>query len=126
MFPHPNSSDPRSSRWAAALRQCLDIVVAFATLRDPEPPPARAYEPPPARAYEPRPGRTGEPPRARSRAHSAEPGDRRTPAAHPHRRPLHPPARAGRPGALPAPSQPCLTPLSARRPRRSEARAGRT
>jgi hypothetical protein len=101
MFPRTEASDPRPGRWAAALRHSLDVVVAFATLRDAEPPPSGA----PA---------------------SAAAAPRRARAGHPHRRPLQPPVRARRPGALPAPSQPCLTPLAARRARRAEAPAART
>jgi hypothetical protein len=105
MFPRTEASDPRPSRWAAMLRHSLDLVVAFATLRDPEPPPSGA----PASA-----------------AAAPGPALRRARAGHPHRRPLQPPVRARRPGALPAPSQPCLTPLAARRARRAEGPAART
>jgi hypothetical protein len=102
MFPLPSAPDPRPSRWAAKLRHSLDVVVAFATLRDPAPAPA-----------------------ARPAGSAAEPAARRRGSAHPHRRPLERPVRARRPGALPAASQPCRTPLGARRERRSKARAGR-
>jgi hypothetical protein len=103
MFPHPNAPDPRPSRWVAALRHSLDVVVAFATLRDPEPPPLIG----------------------RDAGLSREPAVRRTRTAHPHRQPLQPPSRARRPGAPPARSQPCLSPLSARREHRSMAPADR-
>ncbi|MEY2533941.1 MAG: hypothetical protein QOF29_1851, partial [bacterium] len=34
MFPHDDRPDPTPRPWRAALRSTLDLVVAFATLRD--------------------------------------------------------------------------------------------
>jgi hypothetical protein len=115
MFPTSPTVFPRSSRtWRDVLLRGLDLVVAFATLRDAEEPVAGggdsdgdAWAAPSGRA----------PDRAVACAAGA-PGNR----AHPHRRPLRAPARSRRPGAVRAAAPPCVTPLAAR-PRRRRAAA---
>jgi len=106
---------PAAGAWLAGLRRGLDVVVAFATLRDAEASDA---------ALTARVGgdsRRGPPhrPGARLTTTAARP-------SHAHRRPLRAPSRSRRPGAVPAPPHTCITPLTAsraaRRPNRTAPR----
>jgi len=117
MFPHAPAPDTPSRRWAATLRHGLDVLVAFATLRDVGQP-STAYDAVSA-------GPAGAPRRVGAARVAQSVGGPRAVPAHPHRHPLRPPPRARRPGVLPAPPQPCLTPLAARRRRGPKAPAGR-
>ena len=96
MFPRPERPHRPAEAWLNALRRGLDLVVAFATLRDAELPPDDGAS-----------DDIGRGPRA---------GDR---GAHPHRRPLRAPARERRFGAVRPEEQHCTTPLAARRVARS-------
>src|ERR1700750_1704886 len=96
MFPRPERPHRPAEAWLNALRRGLDLVVAFATLRDAELPPDDGDE----------------------RADRFTTGDR-TRDDHPHRQALRAPARARRPGAVRLPEQHCTTPLAARRVARS-------
>jgi hypothetical protein len=106
---------PAGGGWLAALRRGLDVVVAFATLRDAAPSDIALT------------ARVGGDSRPRP---PHRPGPRPTPPAarpsHAHRRPLRAPSRSRRPGAVPAPSHACITPLAtsraARRPNRTGSR----
>jgi hypothetical protein len=92
MFPTPKT-----------LRRALELVAGFATLRDIAP--------------------TSTPLTAtlahRSPVRQARPLAERS---HPHRRPLERAARRRRPGAVAAPDQPCLTPLTRRTARHTASR----
>jgi hypothetical protein len=141
MFPRPDRPTRSAHGWLEAIRHGLDLVVAFATLRDAETPlDARETAPadraaqawgasvvPPATAAARRrfmlaaeardttsAGRaTGSAaPAAGSAARRATP-----PPPHPHRRPLRAVTRPRRPGGVRPEPQPCLTPLVARRAR---------
>src|SRR5215470_16637454 len=92
MFPRPDRPHRTAGTWLDALRRGLDLVVAFATLRDAELPPDDGLDRP---VY-------------------CDDRDRAT-DVHPHRRPLRAPARARRPGAVRTPEQHCTTPLGTRR-----------
>jgi hypothetical protein len=126
MFPHDDRPDPTPRPWRAALRSTLDLVVAFATLRD-------------ADVEADAVSGDGAPAAPRAAQSAAATGDHAQHAAaprasgpapathahHPHRRPLPAPARARRPGApRPAP-QPCLSPLPARTVPRAASTASR-
>ena len=94
---------------SAALRRGLDVVVAFATLRDAEPADA---------PLTPRVG--GDSQAAPPHRSAPRPTTTADPASHAHRRPLRAPSRSRRPGGVPAPPHACITPLTtpraARRP----------
>jgi hypothetical protein len=122
MFPHPNRPDSSAHAWLDAIRHGLDLVVAFATLRDAGEPRSsdgmdpgdaghwpRADEIPPVTAA----GRR----RAAQRRAERNPArsERPEPPVHPHRRPLRPAARLRRPGLVRPEPQPCLTPIVPRR-----------
>jgi hypothetical protein len=108
--PSPAAEAPERTggRWLAGVRRGLDLLVAFATLRDAE------------WADDAREG-LGQPPIASRRRPPEPPHPMRAPhPTHPHRRPL----RAGRrPGAVPAPAHACRTPLAVTRPARRPDRA---
>jgi hypothetical protein len=126
MFPRADRATQPARTWAETLRRGIDVLVAFATLRDAEPPSNGAQAPPDLTrsrasdrfrrgAGEPkgRPGRSGMP--------GASPGRdvaNTEPSVHPHRRPVTAPVRARRPGSVRPQPQQCLTPLAARRSRR--------
>jgi hypothetical protein len=102
--------------WRAAVMRAVDVVVAFATLRDADELPARVGAVPVAAPERPRFVRAATPER---------PGRFRAPERphlhpHPHRRPLGRPARTRRPGAVRPAPQACTTPLLTRRHRTRE------
>jgi hypothetical protein len=136
-------SEPAARDWRATLLRAVDVLVAFATLREPDGAggelaarPAAGDEPGRRPAAGDKPGRRppagdelgGRPagemgaPQRRAWEH----GPRAVAAAaHPHRRPLRGPSRARRPGAVRPAPQACVTPLTpARVPRRRERVAG--
>src|SRR4051812_530618 len=132
MFPARNRRLEAPNDRRAILRRGLDLIAAFATLRDVAPPPPLVSPRASAAPAGPLPGPATAAARARGdRSASATPphtAEARpaAPAPHPHRRPLRAHGRHRRPGAVAAAVQPCLTPL----PRRAEhrhvpARAGR-
>jgi hypothetical protein len=132
MFPRPNRPDRPAHAWLDAVRNGLDLLVAFATLRDAEGPPEYDENMPGAGMLWPLadviPPATAAGRRAAERAthRAAAPSD--VPAAdHPHRWPLRPATRPRRPGAVRPEPQPCLTPIVARRarPTRAPARGAR-
>jgi hypothetical protein len=90
-------------RWLAGVRRGLDLLVAFATLRDAE------------WADDEREGLGPE--RIASRYPAPDP-PRPSRPAHPHRRPLRAGRRGRRPGAVPLPAHACRTPLAVKRPAR--------
>jgi hypothetical protein len=102
MFPYPERRHQPAGPGVNALRRALDLVVAFATLRDAELPPDDGEERAPS------------------------PGGAGTRGVHPHRRALRGPAHARRPGAVPPQAQHCTTPLAARRVSRAGASASRS
>jgi hypothetical protein len=97
--------------WRAAVMRAVDLVVAFATLRDADelPPRVGAVRAAPER---PRFVRVAIPERP-GRLHAPE-------RPHPHRRPLGRPSRTRRSGAVRAQPQACTTPLLTRRHRTRE------
>jgi hypothetical protein len=104
----PPSSAPEvplrtAGRWLAGVRRGLDLLVAFATLRDAE------------WADDEREGLGPE--RIASRYPAPDP-PRPSRPAHPHRRPLRAGRRGRRPGAVPPPAHACRTPLAVKRPAR--------
>src|SRR4051812_11079357 len=107
----PPSSAPEvplrtAGRWLAGVRRGLDLLVAFATLRDAEWP------------DDEREG-LGSHPIASSYPALERPDPPSVPgAAHPHRRPLRAARRGRRPGAFPPPAHACRTPLAVKRPAR--------
>jgi hypothetical protein len=114
--------------WLAGLRRGLNLLAAFATLRDVEPPGYGArtsFER--ARRDDMLPLETARrdaapvPPGGAPAASGAEHAAHGRPRLHPHRRPLA--ARTGprRPGAVRRSPQPCLTPVSSCRRRRTTA-----
>lgn len=105
----PSAPDITSERrgWRAAVRRAVDLVVAFATLEDPELD-ASVQEGWEAFDDDAREHLRGS---ARPAHHVTDP--------HPHRRPLRPAVRAGRPGAVPERPTPCV-PAVSHRSRRSE------
>jgi hypothetical protein len=99
--PTPNSR-PAPSSWLHAVRNAVDLAVAFATLESCTT----------ARELLPR--------RDSAAVPSACPrGLTDAPALHPHRSALRASPRSGRAGAVPARDIPCLAPLSGRSRRRS-------
>jgi hypothetical protein len=109
--PSPAAEAPErtAGRWLGGLRRGLDLLVAFATLREAEwadderedvgqHPVASRHRPPQAPGPAPR-------------------------AVHPHRRPLRAAHRGGRPGAIAPPAHACRTPLAVARPARRSDRA---
>jgi hypothetical protein len=145
MFPRADPPAHPARAWADALRRALDVLVAFATLRDADASsdggptarePARSMSLPtapelaPSRAADRLRRRAEEPARhvrssgavgAKTRRGVAGPEH----AVHPHRRALTAPVRQRRPGAVRPQPQPCLTPLAARRARRPGVSTGR-
>jgi hypothetical protein len=111
----PARLSPAAGGWLAALRRGLDVVVAFATLRDAEASDGALT----ARVG----GDAGPGPPHRPRQRPATTAAR---ASHAHRRRLRAPSRSRRPGAVPAPPHACITPLTtsraARRPNRTAPR----
>jgi hypothetical protein len=103
-----------TSTWRARLLRALDVLVAFATLRDVEESAAAT-------------GRHALVTASRRPAASTTRGKLRGPAGalpHPHRAPLRSPSRGRRPGAVHTAPQPCVTPLpTARRDSARPARA---
>ena len=143
MFPRPEHPSTPAHGWLATLRHGLDLIVAFATLRDVDTSPEAGWrdaDDPSDRASRTRPVAavppataaakrlTGHPDRGATAAARTAPAGREVgaaamPAAHPHRRPLSTPSRGRRPGAVRPAPQPCLTPLVARRGRPTPAPA---
>ena len=153
MFPRPDRPDRPAHAWLDALRHGLDLLVAFATLRDAEAPPdsddttlgagiswPRADAIAPAtvagrrRAAERAGADRAEQSARRGAAGRSDdrPSDRsqrraanapEPPAPHPHRRPLRRASRPRRPGAVRPEPQACLTPIVPRRPRPTRAPA---
>src|SRR3954452_17873729 len=109
--PAPEVPERTAGRWLAGVRRGLDVLVAFATLRDAE------------WADDERVGLEQHP--IGSSYPAAEPPDplRGPRAAHPHRRPLRAGRRCRRPGAVPPPAHACRTPLAVTRPARRPGRA---
>jgi hypothetical protein len=110
--------------WRAAVMRAVDVVVAFATLRDADELPARVGAVPVAAPERP-PVAAPERPRFVRVAAPERPGrlrapERPHPHPHPHRRPLGRPARTRRPGAVRPAPQACTTPLLTRRHRTRE------
>jgi hypothetical protein len=105
-----DAAESTAGRFIAAVRHGLDVLVAFATLRD-------------AEAADGAQERLGHHPAPRRRP--LEPHDSAPPrtATHPHRRPLRPASRTRRPGAVPPPTHACCTPLVTSRPARRRDRA---
>ena len=140
MFPRPNRPDRPAHAWLDAVRHGLDLLVAFATLRDAEAPPETDETTLTAGLSWPR-ADTIAPATATGRRRAAERSDHRPsdrpqrratdgaepPASHPHRRPLRRASRLRRPGAVRPEPQACLTPIVARRarPTRTPARGAR-
>lgn len=101
---------PVAARLLAAVRRWLEILIAFATLRDAEAVGDRPFE-----------GIAGRTARSSGGARRLAAAPPTVPPSHPHRRPLRATSRARRPGAVPPDPQPCITPLAAtRRARRPE------
>jgi hypothetical protein len=98
--------------WRAAVMRAVDVVVAFATLRDADELSARVGALSAAAPERPRFVRVATPERP-ARLHAPE-------RPHPHRRPLGRPARPRRPGGVRAEPQACTTPLLTRRHRTRE------
>ena len=138
MFPRPDRPTRPAHAWLDAIRHGLDLVVAFATLRDAETPVdaresaaadraaqawAASVVPPATAAARRRLALGAAPPAAGSAAPRATTSGAaqatRSGPAHPHRRPLRTPTRPRRPGAVRPEPQACLTPLVARRARHS-------
>ncbi|MEA2322972.1 MAG: hypothetical protein QOD81_2822 [Solirubrobacteraceae bacterium] len=115
MFPRPEHPAPPARPWRHTLRATLDLVVAFATLRDAESPAEAAdrLSAHPAPGERPRHAAMGFD-RLSTPASGPQQGAPPAHAEHPHRHPLHPPLRARRPGAVRPAAQPCLSPLPAR------------
>jgi hypothetical protein len=126
MFPRADRPVHPVRAWADTLRRGLDVLVAFATLRDADTPSddeQAALELAPARSADRVERSAARPVRHSAGSGAAHPKTGRGPAGaehpiHPHRRTLTAPVRQRRPGAVRAQSQPCLTPLRARRARR--------
>ena len=136
MFPRPDRPTHPAHGWLDAIRHGLDLVVAFATLRDAETPvdaretasadrAAQAWAAsvvPPATAAARRrlaltaAARASSPAAPRATRPGAPHATRSAPP-HPHRRPLRTTTRPRRPGAVRPEPQACLTPLVARRAR---------
>jgi hypothetical protein len=104
MFSHLAPSDLPAGRWRHALRHAVSVAVAFATLDDGE-----------AGAEAGGEAANDAPWAPATRRHS--PPDSQAITAHPHRRPLGPPARARRPAQATPRPQACSTPLALRHPR---------
>jgi hypothetical protein len=85
--PLRSDRSPARRSWRDTLRNAVDLAVAFATLADVEILDEDSPRPPVETAPVVR---------------------------HPHRAPLRTPIRAGRPGAVAAQSQPCLSPVDGR------------
>jgi hypothetical protein len=141
MFPRHHRSDSAAHGWLDAIRHGLDLVVAFATLRDTEAPldaddmasedGAWTREPgvrPATVAGRRAAARRAEQPDGAGRVEWADGSRRNRPdpsrqpdrtgaPPHPHRRPLRPAARTRRPGVVRPEPQPCLTPIVPRRTR---------
>jgi hypothetical protein len=128
MFPRADHSVHPARAWSETLRRGLDVLVAFATLRDAHTPSdyrQDGSELAPSRSANGSQRGAGERSRHHARPGRAaakiarEPGGEQR-AIHPHRRPLAAPVRQRRPGAVRPQPQPCLTPLAttrgARRP----------
>src|SRR3954447_3803882 len=105
---HPRDPLAAPPAWRTALSRALDVVVAFATLRDTDELDGPRHRP-------------AAPTAAGGRVTRASAPDKH---AHPHRRPIAPPPRARRPGTVRPPAQPCTTPVPARRSP-TRARSGR-
>src|SRR4051794_2828446 len=112
--PAPGAPEPTAGRWLAGVRRGLDLLVAFATLRDAE----SADDERASRGQDPiapsvpryRPPAPVEPTRPLREAHS-------------HRRPRRAGPRGRRPGAVAPPPHACRPPLAAARPARRAHRA---
>ena len=123
MFPRPNRPARPAHAWLDALRDGLDLLVAFATLRDAEAPPetdeitcAAGISWPPADTIRPATAAG----RRRAAERAGRPDGTEPRAAHPHRRPLRRATRLRRPGAVRPEPQACLTPIVARRTRSTQ------
>jgi hypothetical protein len=104
------AAESTAARWIAAVRRGLDVLVAFATLRD-------------AETADGAPERLGHHPATTRRPlEPTGPASPRT-ADHPHRRPLRSAPRSRRPGAVAPPAHACSTPLATSRPARRPDRA---
>jgi hypothetical protein len=125
----PSTASEPAARWLAAARRGLDVLVAFATLRDAEEPgDRRARGAAVVEPWSPEPWGPGgiAADRAAERDRPARStsggGASRTSAAarvtHPHRRPLRTAPRARRPGTVEPSDHVCVTPLAAPRPPR--------
>jgi hypothetical protein len=128
MFPRADRPARPARAWSETLRRGLDVLIAFATLRDADTPsnhrPDSSELAPPRSANGSQRG-AGERTRHQARSGRAAAkaarvlGDEQR-AIHPHRRALAAPVRQRRPGAIRPQPQPCLTPLAttrrARRP----------
>jgi hypothetical protein len=152
MFPRPNRPDRPAHAWLDAVRHGLDLLVAFATLRDAEAPPEYDETAPGAGVSWPRADAiapitaAGRRAAERAKRHAADGWDRRAPdhsdrrlgdhsdrrpadraktpaPPHPHRRPVRPAPRVRRPGAVRPEPQLCLTPIVPRRARPTRAPA---
>src|SRR4051812_50095080 len=102
--PATEAAEPRAGRWLTAVHRGLDLLVAFATLRDAEP------------ADDERESLGQHPiaPRRRPPEPPDPPGP--APAPHPHPPPLPAGPRGPRPGAVPPPPPPARPPLPPPRP----------
>jgi hypothetical protein len=151
MFPRPAHPRTPAHGWLSTLRHGLDLIVAFATLRDVNTSPEAGWRDadgpfpctsptcpvvavPPATvaAKQLHAGRPARPVVARTAASAAtDPARDSSPAAagapaqpvHPHRRPLSRSSRTRRPGSVRPEPQLCLTPIAARRTRPAPAPA---
>jgi hypothetical protein len=109
--PAAEAAERTAERWLAGVRRGLDLLVAFATLRD-------------AESGDDERERLGQPPIATRRRPPQPLEPTRAPRPeHPHRRPLRAGPSGRRPGAVPPPAHACRTPLAVTRPPRRRDRA---
>ena len=139
MFPRSEHPSTPAHGWLATLRHGLDLIVAFATLRDVDTSPEAGWRDAddPFPCASPTPRVVAVPPatvaakrlnhgalvRAPRDEHRGEPAPVRPAHPHPHRRALTRSSRTRRPGAVRPEPQLCLTPIAARRTRPTPAPA---